>query len=97
MAFSATWETGANAVAGLQRIGSAGQPALILHADPNSLGILAPKIPNEYPAFARFLRELASSAAEMAALLDPVDREGRHALFVRYEYGDDGVPQPESR
>ncbi|MFD1044154.1 hypothetical protein ACFQ1S_00365 [Kibdelosporangium lantanae] len=93
MAFNATWVPGPNAVAGLQRIGTHGPPVLVIYVDPDSLAIPAPRTPSEYPAFARFLRELATSAAEMAVLLDPNGQEGRHALFVRYEYGDEGTNQ----
>ncbi|MFJ8910841.1 hypothetical protein [Amycolatopsis sp. NPDC102389] len=71
MAFNAMRKPGRQAVAGMQRNGSA-NPALVIYLDSDSLAILPPSDPDECPEFIRLLRQIRDSADELAVF------PGRH-------------------
>ncbi|MBN6036035.1 hypothetical protein [Amycolatopsis sp. 195334CR] len=67
MAFNATWFPGPEAVAGMQQLGSAQElAALVIYLDPDSLAIMPPTDPAEWPRFIGLLRQLRDGAAELA-------------------------------
>jgi hypothetical protein len=68
VAFNAMWKPGPQAVAGMQGFGSA-NPALVIYLDPDSLAILPPSDPAEWPEFIRLLRQVRDSADELAVFL----------------------------
>lgn len=76
MAFNAMWKPGAQAVAGMQGSGSA-NPALVIYLDPDSLAILPPADPAEWPEFIRLLRQIRDASDELAAFLDGHGTAGR--------------------
>lgn len=61
---------GPRAAAGVQEA-PAGDPVLAVFIDPVSLVLAVPPFPDGRVVMARFLRELARSATQMAAELDP--------------------------
>ncbi|MDI5979605.1 hypothetical protein [Amycolatopsis magusensis] len=74
MAFNATWFPGPEAVAGMQQLGSARElAALVIYLDPDSLAIMPPTDPREWPRFTELLRQIRDGAAELA---DHLDRTG---------------------
>ncbi|MFI6030209.1 hypothetical protein [Amycolatopsis magusensis] len=74
MAFNATWFPGPEAVAGMQQLGSARElAALVIYLDPDSLAIMPPTDPADWPRFIGLLHQLRDGAAELA---DHLDRTG---------------------
>ncbi len=69
MAFNAMWKPGSQAVAGMQGFGSA-NPALVIYLDPDSLAIMPPSDPAEWPEFIRLLRQIRDGSDELAVFLD---------------------------
>lgn len=72
MAFNMMWKPGSRAVAGMQGFGSA-NPALVIYLDPDSLAIIPPSDPAEWPEFIRLLRQIRDGSDELAVFL------GNHA------------------
>ncbi|GAB3480805.1 hypothetical protein FB471_3455 [Amycolatopsis cihanbeyliensis] len=71
MAFNAQWTPGPNAVAGMHINGSRMPPVgLVVYLDPDSLAILPPTDPMEWPGFVRLLHQLSDGCQDMAAFLE---------------------------
>ncbi len=71
MAFNAQWTPGPNAVAGMHTSGSGTPPVgLVVYLDPDSLAILPPPDPQEWPGFVRLLRQLGDGCRDMVAFLE---------------------------
>jgi hypothetical protein len=66
MAFNAMWKPGPDATAGMHLNGNASEPALVIYLDPDSLAIMAPRNPREWPDFIRLMNELRDGATEVA-------------------------------
>ncbi|UJW32334.1 hypothetical protein L3Q67_00660 [Saccharothrix sp. AJ9571] len=78
MAFNATWHPGPEAVAGMQQIGSARElAALVIYLDPDSLAIMPPPDPSQWPRFVSLLRQLRDGADELANHLDRTGVPGK--------------------
>ncbi|WP_232376119.1 hypothetical protein [Amycolatopsis aidingensis] len=76
MAFNARWSPGPDAVAGMHTTGSGPhQAGLVMYLDPDSLAILPPPDPAEWPGFVRLLRQLSGGAKDLAALLENTGKE----------------------
>lgn len=72
MTFNATWSPGPDAAAGMQVIsGIHDQAALVIYLDPDSLAIVPPRDPVEWPGFVRMLRELRDGADQLVRFLNP--------------------------
>jgi hypothetical protein len=74
------WSTGPYAGVSVQPAGQSGPPTLVMYADPNTVTLLPPANQAEYPSYAGFLRELATGAHQIAAVLDPAGEPGRHTF-----------------
>jgi hypothetical protein len=71
MAFNGTWVPGPEAVAGVQNLGANfSRAALVMYLDRESLAIMAPGAPVEWPEFVRFLRQLRVATEEMIEFFD---------------------------
>ncbi|QFU94277.1 hypothetical protein [Amycolatopsis sp. YIM 10] len=74
MAFNVTWHPGPKAVAGMHQLGSARElAALVIYLDPDSLVIMPPADPAEWPRFISLLHQIRDGVAELA---DHLDRTG---------------------
>lgn len=77
MTFNATWSPGPEAVAGMQVIsGARDQAGLVIYLDPDSLALLPPRDPAQWPEFVRLLREMRDGADELARFLEPTVTRG---------------------
>ncbi|MFF0149531.1 hypothetical protein ATK36_3559 [Amycolatopsis sulphurea] len=70
MAFNATWTPGPEAVAGMHLSGQSTVPGLVLYLDKDSLAIIPPTDPGQWPVFAAFLRQVRDGADQLATVLD---------------------------
>lgn len=71
MAFNATWSPGPEAVADMQILGMVhGEVALVVHLDPDTLAIVPPRSPTEWPRFVGLLRQISEGADKLATFLD---------------------------
>ncbi|WP_370948173.1 hypothetical protein AB5J62_14095 [Amycolatopsis sp. cg5] len=83
MAFNATWKPGADSAADMHLIGQH-LVALVIYLDPDSLAFTPPNDAQEWPEFARLMRQIRDGADKVA---DFVDRNQAAALSEQREEG----------